>query len=459
MSDPAAGTWEFAGGHVEGDESPRQAALREWQEETGLPFPDGEWTGTWTSASGIYQGFVLTIPREADLDILARRIGSDPDGDVTDAETIAWWDPADLPGNPAIRPELLADIDAVMTALGCTEGAAGCCGGDCCQGGCCGGTSGCGCGPAAVEGAVAKAADARPKAFRPPTLDIPNLTGVWAEVYDRREKLLRKHLKAVAAAWDACLAELGSSRPVVREFRAKAGQVAKLAGPDAKWWKDAGTAAALAWLLRLSKTKGYPALVAALEDAIRSGMAQGEADALALAADRQGAAGFRIDQAFRAAYERLAGDAKVAQQAQDAAAGIVDGAAGDAGRALADQAEGDGSEQDMAGAVDGALSGDRSQSVGVGTDWWLWLGIGTGALALYQRIGTDGAGGNAADVATLVWVDAGDSRVCQTCQDNSDNSPYTLSSAPTLPGHPRCRCSWDTTATVASSWLDAFLLD
>jgi ADP-ribose pyrophosphatase YjhB (NUDIX family) len=121
MPDPAAGKFEIPGGHIEGAESPRAAATREWQEETGLNFPDGEWTGTWTSANGIYQGFVYTIASEADLDIFDRQIGSDPDGDVTGSETIAWWDPADLPCNTAIRPELLADIDAVIAALGCPD--------------------------------------------------------------------------------------------------------------------------------------------------------------------------------------------------------------------------------------------------------------------------------------------------------------------------------------------------
>jgi ADP-ribose pyrophosphatase YjhB (NUDIX family) len=121
MSDPAAGKFEFPGGHCNNGEGPRQAAIREWQEETGLGFPDGEFGGTWTSADGIYQGFVYTIAREADLDIFSRHPGTnpdDPDGDAV--ETLAWMDPADLPGNPAVRAELLASIDAVMAALGWT---------------------------------------------------------------------------------------------------------------------------------------------------------------------------------------------------------------------------------------------------------------------------------------------------------------------------------------------------
>ena len=64
-------------------------------------------------------------------------LAGDPDGDLI--ETILWMDPADLPGNPALRPELAADMDAVMGALGCVSD---CCGAECCQGGgCCGGVS------------------------------------------------------------------------------------------------------------------------------------------------------------------------------------------------------------------------------------------------------------------------------------------------------------------------------
>lgn len=65
--DPAGGKVEFAGGHVENGESPRQAAMREWQEETGLMFPAGEWADSWTSADGIYQGFVYVVEHEADI--------------------------------------------------------------------------------------------------------------------------------------------------------------------------------------------------------------------------------------------------------------------------------------------------------------------------------------------------------------------------------------------------------
>jgi len=118
--DPAAGTWEFPGGHVEDGESPLRAAWREWSEEAGVAPPPGVQTGSWTSPDGIYQGIVWTADSEASVPVRGDSWipnPDDPDGDS--AEAIAWWSPETIPGNPAVRPELLACIDDVMAALGC----------------------------------------------------------------------------------------------------------------------------------------------------------------------------------------------------------------------------------------------------------------------------------------------------------------------------------------------------
>jgi 8-oxo-dGTP pyrophosphatase MutT (NUDIX family) len=174
--DPAAGMWEFPGGHMEGDEVPVAAAMREWAEETGciLPFAPESMAalaaGTgpgWVSGNGIYAGFAYQVPSEAAVPV---RAGSqvtnpdDPDGDQVEA--IAWWDPALLAGNPAVRPELLDSLDGVLAALGCTP-AAGCCGAGCCEGGCCGGEAGCSCGPAEIAKAYPAGQDYGSHAFRP----------------------------------------------------------------------------------------------------------------------------------------------------------------------------------------------------------------------------------------------------------------------------------------------------
>lgn len=113
--DPAGGFWEFPGGRLEDGEDPLSAAQREWSEETGLSLPDGEIGEGWTSYNGVYRTYVLTILSEGELPILGDRDEvdnpDDPDGD--DVEALAWWNPGQLRNNPAVRPELHADINAL----------------------------------------------------------------------------------------------------------------------------------------------------------------------------------------------------------------------------------------------------------------------------------------------------------------------------------------------------------
>lgn len=299
---------------------------------------------------------------------------------------------------------------------------------------------------AELRAAVGAALDcAHDPAVLETSLLIGSLQGTWKTVYDRRERLLRRHLKAVLAAWKTCLADL-DPRDMVRQFRQVMNLAAEAAvkDPQKQWWKDAATTAAIAWLRGVYRTEGYPALVAAIEDAIRSGMAEGEAGALALAASRQGVTGFRIAKAFRAAYDRLDGSGDVSHKAADTIAAIVAGAAADAGRALAGQAGDGGSEDDMTSAAQDALTGDDARSAWSWTDWAVWAAIGAGASALFRLAG----------IGSIAWYDVGDSRECQTCLDNAAGSPYQAGSVPPFPAHIRCRCSLD---AADSSPLSAFL--
>jgi 8-oxo-dGTP pyrophosphatase MutT (NUDIX family) len=121
-TDPASGTWEWPGGHIEGTESAWEAACREWQEETGCEIPDGEQLGSWQV--GPYQGFLLEIPSEAALSInvQAGRVinPDDPDGD--NIEVIAWFDPAHVKDMPALRPECkTTDWDLVCGLVPATK--------------------------------------------------------------------------------------------------------------------------------------------------------------------------------------------------------------------------------------------------------------------------------------------------------------------------------------------------
>jgi len=116
----AAGMWEFPGGGLEPGETPLAAAKREWAEETGRKVPDGVVRGDWTSPDGVYQGFVMAVPSEDAVPVRSgrRQVANpdDPGGDL--AEPLAWWDPEHLIGNPAVRPELAADIGNVLTVIG-----------------------------------------------------------------------------------------------------------------------------------------------------------------------------------------------------------------------------------------------------------------------------------------------------------------------------------------------------
>lgn len=115
--DPAAGMWEFPGGRLEPGEDARNAAVREWQEETGLVLPVGRFIGRWWA--GVYEGYIYEVDSETDLSILDGRgkvtNPDDPDGDAIEA--IVWWNPLHLVDNPSVRSELLDSVDMIRAIL------------------------------------------------------------------------------------------------------------------------------------------------------------------------------------------------------------------------------------------------------------------------------------------------------------------------------------------------------
>lgn len=122
--DPAAGLWEFPGGRAEPEDGgPYGTAVREWQEETGCHLPDGRVLGSHDSADGVYRTYAYEVPSETDVPIFTDRDQvinpDDPDGDATEA--LAWWDPAHVNGNQAVRPEVLSGFHGVLSALSTTK--------------------------------------------------------------------------------------------------------------------------------------------------------------------------------------------------------------------------------------------------------------------------------------------------------------------------------------------------
>lgn len=107
------GTWEFPGGTIEGDETPQQAAEREFCEETGLPVPTGEITNGWLSEDGIYQGFVLTVEVEVDAfeeinpDLAAAETVNPDDPQRRNPDVSAWFTIQQIKDlGSALRPEV-----------------------------------------------------------------------------------------------------------------------------------------------------------------------------------------------------------------------------------------------------------------------------------------------------------------------------------------------------------------
>lgn len=127
--DPAAGTWEFPGGHHEdGDQTSLHAGIREWEEEVGQPFPEGgALKHTWTSPNGVYQGHLVVIPSEKDVSMKDGRVIPNPDDPKGDNhEQAAWWHPDHARKIPNLRAEVKAhtpwkeiskaSLDAAKTA-------------------------------------------------------------------------------------------------------------------------------------------------------------------------------------------------------------------------------------------------------------------------------------------------------------------------------------------------------
>lgn len=120
--DPAQGLLEFPGGHIEDGESPFDAAVREWQEETGALLPAVALADAyaafqcWGSEDGVYTGFLVDV--DSELPVRGPSLvgnPDDPDGDG--CEAILWLDPESLVGNPLTRPELALSMPAVLALL------------------------------------------------------------------------------------------------------------------------------------------------------------------------------------------------------------------------------------------------------------------------------------------------------------------------------------------------------
>ena len=263
------------------------------------------------------------------------------------------------------------------------------------------------------------------------TLKLGSLEGTWAKVYDRREVLYAKHITAVADKWRPLARKLPISQAVSR-FRLAAGL--READQDKKD-RAARAMAEAVWLLhQLADNPNDPEyieLVQAIADALKDGMAEGEAGAIALAAQHVHIVGIDFDIAFRDAWEALASLGDYTADAKGWLGRILDGAATDVGRLLSKLAEQGATYDQMVSAVQELLTDKEVQAITTLVDLAMGQSFSRGALALYARQG----------IREVDFLTAGDARVCPVCDVFERHSPYTLVEAPAPSIHPFCRCT------------------
>lgn len=391
--DPAAGYWEIPGGCIDQGEEPLQAAWREFAEEVGRTPPPGKWVGAWTSADGVYVGTAWQVPSETYVPIDERDQVSnpdDPDGDQTEA--VAWWDPTQLAGNPAVRPELLANLTGLLDALGIEV----------------------------LAGDVAKAGDRG---------DPKGGDHAWhGWTWDHR----------VAAHYGRQLADTAgdvlteaAARQLVRDYQAEQPGVSET---DRRIRVGAVRVWLASKLLDLSGRLHQP-LTGLVADAYLVGTVSAGA---AMGGERPNLGGWqpgagdtrdRLD-----AIGVAAGALIVAGTVADIAERVAGGQQAAAARALIDGIDANEAGDAVAQAMRDAAT-DLSRAEGAALTE-VTTASSLAALDVYDEGG-----------ATQVqWVVDPSSNVCAACQSKADEGPVPFGRFTPPPGHPRCRCS------ISAAW-------
>jgi hypothetical protein len=275
------------------------------------------------------------------------------------------------------------------------------------------------------------------------TLKLGALTGTWAQVYDRQDALYDREARKLTRIWRKLTAEAGAGTAggiavarMVAAFRRRALMTGDGPAPAADHESPDGRAerrrelraialaAAAAMLAGLPGADLYPEFLAAISAALAAGAGEGFAAALALAASDAGHAGFDWDAAQEAGQQEpdqgeqmLISQALIAAMASGVAAVLVAGAVAGVTAAA------------MAKAVKAALH--EAANLAVTLTHAIGSAISSAWLAVYDR----------ARAPRILWVTAGDDRVCPVCDGYEADNPYTPETFPPMPAHFKCRCA------------------
>ncbi|MCI3277647.1 phage portal protein [Streptomyces cylindrosporus] len=502
--DPAGGAWEFPGGGIEEGEKPLAAAVREWGEETGLILPYAPEAAAahafdngpmWTH--GIYQGFVYTIDAEDMLDLGYRDAVTnpdDPDGDQV--ESIAWWDPAQLAGNPAVRRELQDSLGTVLPLLAvcpcCDGGGEHSNGSEClhcdasgtsigasgpmpCEGALEGTadvtvtpdgvyTSTCPCGTPAVyddldgwqhaDGsighdedlesvadkmrAIAKAAGGRPKGGGAEGENMAARWPGWKVDLKAIAYWTPRLARALSAAVDSHQLAEGWLSVAVQPSASTKRERIRLLGAQARAWlaaHDPGLAAALESTLHGVYTDGYLIGTVAARVAIaEAGVSVAGASSLTTGFGEWTPGDTKAAQLLLGRTGDGAGLRQLLDDSGITIRSIADTRLNALGRILARAAERGDAPTTIAAAIEDLLSNPSRAEMIATTE--LCRAVSKASLGTYLANG----------IEAVEWVSAGDGRVCNICATNEEAGPRRPGnlfpngrSSP--PGHPWCRCA------------------
>lgn len=263
------------------------------------------------------------------------------------------------------------------------------------------------------------------------TLQLGQLEGVWAVVYDRRLGLIKDGLDKAMARWAELLPDLSGP---VRLARNQAGLASETTAPPDPTLEAAASAL-------LAGVHDDAELQKVLEEWVRRAHAEGKADALGLAAHDAGYTAFDFDLAFTDAYEALLNLDSINADALKALGKATGDMATELGTRLSELAAQQASYAEMLTAAEDLFTSSRAAIYWIDTA--LAAGLSQGAVNLYRT----------ENVTTVSWVSAGDARVCPECEGNEEGSPYDINSnLPIPPQHGFCRCCLTADDLGQSAW-------
>jgi SPP1 gp7 family putative phage head morphogenesis protein len=256
------------------------------------------------------------------------------------------------------------------------------------------------------------------------TLKIGSLHGMWAKVFERREGLISRFVQAVTELWRQLTGTLDCGQLIARI-------IASLPEGGGNDVKAAILGSVQQWLGGISDSVEYFKLRALIADGLRSGAAEGQASALAVAAEQAATTatiGFDFEIAFTDAFAALRhidwpADAWIQQ--------IVQGNGADIARALADQWEAGASHEELLKALSDLTDSADIRAVRTLLDQAISRAANQGAVNLYRSEG----------ISQYDILTASDARVCQICQGFEDNNPHSANEQVPIPSHPFCRCA------------------